>query len=92
MQLKMEKIYTVSKNKTCLDIELLIAKLRCKIKKVGKTTRPFGYNLNQIPYDYTVKVTNRLKGLNLIECLKNYRQVHNIVQETLIKTIPKEKK
>ena len=55
-----------------LDQELLIAKFRHKLKKVGKTTRPFKYDLNQIPYDYTVKVRNRLKGLNLIECLKNY--------------------
>ena len=50
----------------------LIAKFRLKLKKVGKTTRPFKYDLNQIPYDYTVEVTNRFKGLNLIECLKNY--------------------
>ena len=49
--------------------ELLIAKFRLKLKKVGKTTRPFRYNLNQIPYDYTVEVTNRFKGLDLIECL-----------------------
>ena len=54
------------------DHELLIAKLRLKLKKVGKTTRPFRYDLNQIPYDYTVEMTNRLKGLDLIECLKNY--------------------
>ena len=52
--------------------ELLIAKFRLKLEKVGKTTRPFRYNLNQIPYDYTVEVTNRFKGLDLIECLKNY--------------------
>ena len=52
--------------------ELLIAKFRLKLKKVGKTTRPFRYDLNQIPYDYTVEVTNRFKGLDLIECLKNY--------------------
>ena len=45
-----------------------------KLKKVGKTTRPFRYDLNQIPYDYTVEVTNRFKGLDLIECLKNYGQ------------------
>ena len=44
------------------------------MKKVGKTTRPFGYDLNQIPYDYTVEVRNRFKGLELIECLKNYGQ------------------
>ena len=55
-----------------LDHELLIAKFRLKFNKVGKTTRPFRYNLNQIPYDYTVEVTNRFKGLDLIECLKNY--------------------
>ena len=54
------------------DHELLIAKFRLKFKKVGKTTRPFRYDLNQIPYDYTVEVTNRFKGLDLIECLKNY--------------------
>ena len=54
------------------DHELLIAKFRLKLKKVGKTTRPFRYDLNQVPYDYTVQVTNRFKGLDLIECLKNY--------------------
>ena len=73
----MEKLYTVSKNKTGADCgsdhELLIAKFRLKLKKVGETTRPFRYGLNQIPYNYTVGVTNRLKGLDLIECLKNYR-------------------
>ena len=56
------------------DHELLIAKFRLKLKKVGKTTRPFRYDLNQILYDYTVKVTDRFKGLDLIECLKNYGQ------------------
>ena len=54
------------------DHELLIAKFRLKLKKIGKTTRPFRYNLNQIPYDYTVEVRNRFKGLDLIECLMNY--------------------
>ena len=54
------------------DHELLIAKFRLKLKKVGKTTRPFRYDLNQIPYDYTVEVTNRFKGLDLVECLKDY--------------------
>ena len=53
------------------DHELLIAKFRLKLKKVGETTRPFRYDLNQISYDYTVEVTNRFKGLDLIECLKN---------------------
>ena len=56
------------------DHKLLIAKFRLKLKKVGKTTRPFRYDLNQILYDYTVKVTDRFKGLDLIECLKNYGQ------------------
>ena len=66
----MEKLYTVSKNKTgswSSDHELLIAKFRLKLKKVGKTIRPFRYDLNQIPYDYTVEVRNRLKSLDLID-------------------------
>ena len=54
------------------DHEVLIAKFRLKLKKVGKTARPLRFDLNQIPYNYTVKVTNRFKGLELIECLKNY--------------------
>ena len=54
------------------DLELLIAKFRLKLKKVGRTTRPFRYDLNQIPYDYTVELRNRFKGLDLIECLMNY--------------------
>ena len=54
------------------DYELLIAKFRLKLKKIGENTRTFRYDLNQIPYDYTVEVTNRLKGLDLIDCLKNY--------------------
>ena len=53
------------------DHELLIAKFRLTLK-VGKTTRPFRYDVNQIPYDYTVEVTNRFKGLHLVECMKNY--------------------
>ena len=56
------------------DHELLTAKFRLKLKKVGKTTRSFRYDLNQIPYDYTVEVTNSFKGLDLIEYLKNYEQ------------------
>ena len=56
------------------DHELRIAKLRLKLKKVGESTRPFKYDLNQIPYLHTVEVTNRLKGLDLIECLMNYGQ------------------
>ena len=54
------------------DHELLIAKFRLKLKKMEKTTRPFRYDLNQIPYDYTVEVRNRFKGLDLIKCLMNY--------------------
>ena len=56
------------------DHELLIAKFRLKMKKVGKTTKPFRYDLNQIPFDYTVEVRNRLKGIDVIECLKNYER------------------
>ena len=54
------------------DHELLIAKIRLQLKRVGKTTRPFRYDLNQIPYDYTVELRNRFQGLDLIECLVNY--------------------
>ena len=61
------------------------------MKKVGKTTRSFRYDLNQIPYDYTVEVTNRFKGLDLIECLKHHAR-SDIVQKTVIKTIPKKNK
>ena len=72
----MEKLYTVSKKRVGADCgshhEALIAEFRLKLKKVGKTTRPFKYDLNQIPYTYTVEVRNRFKGLDLIECLKNY--------------------
>ena len=76
------------------DHELLIAKFRLKLKKVGKTTRPFRYDLNQIPYDYTVEVRNRFKGLDLIDRVPDelWNEVRDIVQETGIKTIPMEKK
>ena len=74
----MEKLYTIRKTRPGADCgsdhELLIAKFRLKLKKVGKTTRPFRYDLNQIPNNYTVEVRNRFKGLDLIECLKNYGQ------------------
>ena len=65
-----------------------------KLKKVGKTTRPFRYDLNQIPYDYTVEVRNRFKGLDLIDRVPDelWMEVRDIVQETGIKTIPMEKK
>ena len=76
------------------DDELLIAKFRLKLKKVGKTTQPFRYDLNQILYDYTVEVTNRVKGLDLIDRMPEelWTEVPDIVQEAVIKTIPKEKK
>ena len=87
----MEKLYTVSKNKTGADCgshhELLIAKFRLKLKKVGKTTRSFRYDL-------TVEVRNRFKGLDLIDRVPDelWTEVHDIVQETGIKTILMEKK
>ena len=64
------------------------------MKKVGKTTKPFRYDLNQIPYDYTVEVTNRFKALDLIDRVPEelWTEIHDIVQEAVIKTIPKEKK
>ena len=72
----MEKFYIVNKIRPGADCgpdhELLIAKFRLKLKKVGKTTRLFRSDLNQIPYDYTVEMRKRFKGLDLIECLKNY--------------------
>ena len=74
--------------------EILIAKFRLKLKKVGKTTRPFRYDINQIPYDYTVEVTNRFKGLDLIDRVPDelWMEVCDIVQERGIKKVPKEKK
>ena len=77
-----------------LYYELLVAKFRLKLKKVGKTTKPFRYDLNHIPYDYTVEVTNRFKGLDLIDRLPEelWAEVHDIVQEAGIKTIPKKMK
>ena len=76
------------------DHELLTAKFRLKLKKAGKTARPFRYDLNQIPYDYTVEVRNRFKGLDLIDRVPEelWNEVHDIIQETGIKTIPMEKK
>ena len=92
----MEKLYQSAKTRlgaVCgSEHELLIAKFRLKWKKVGKTTRPFRYDLNQIPFDYTVEVSNRFKGLDLIECLIIWMDVHDTVQETGSKTIFKEKK
>ena len=76
------------------DHELLIAKFRLKMKKVGKIARPFRYELNQIPYDYTVKVRNRFNTLDVIDRVPGelWTEVCDIVQETGIKTIPMEKK
>ena len=75
-------------------INSLFAKFRLKLKKVGKTTRPFKYDLNQTPYDYTVEVRNRFKELDLIDRVPEelWMEVHDIVQEAVIKTIPKKKK
>ena len=91
----MEKVSIQPGQKTRLgadcgsDHELLIAKFRLKLKKVGETTRPFRYDLNQIPYDYTVEVRNRFKGLDLIDRVpeKLWAVVHDTVQEAVIKTI-----
>ena len=94
----MEKLYTLSKTRPGADCgsdhELLITKFRLKLKKVGKHTRPFRYDLNQIPSDYTVEVRNRFKGLDLIDRVPDelWTEVCDIVQETGIKTIPMEKK
>ena len=93
----MEKLYTAKTRPGAdcgSDHELLITKFRLKLKKAGKTTRPFKYDLNQIPYDYTVQVRKRFKGLDLIDRVPDelWTEVHDIVQETRIKTIPKKKK
>ena len=75
------------------DHELLIAKFRLKLKNVGKTTRPFRYDLNQIPYDYTVEVTNRFEGLDLVDRMPEelWIEVHDIVQEVVIKPSPRKR-
>jgi len=95
----MEKLYTVSKKKKSSGLELTMAqimntKFRLKLKKMGKTTGPFRYGLNQIPYGYTVEVRNRFKGIDLIDTLPDelWTEVRDIVQETGIKIIPKKKK
>ena len=94
----MEKLYQSAKTRLGADCgsdnELLIAKFRLKLKKVEKTTRPFRYDLNQIPCDYTVEVRNRFKGLDLIDRVLDelWTEVCDIVQETGIKTIPKKEK
>ena len=79
---------------SCSAHKLLIAKFRLKLKKVGKTPRPFRYDLNQIPYDYTMEVINRFKGLDLIDRVPEelWTEVRNIVQEAVTKIIHKKKK
>jgi len=74
--------------------DLLIAKYRLKFKKIGKITRPFRRDLNQIPYDYTVEMTSRFNGLDMVDRVPEelWTEVHNIVQQTVIKTMPKKKK
>ena len=94
----MEKLYTSAKTRPGADCgsdhELLTAKFRLKLKKVGKTTRPFRYDLNQVPYDYTVEARNRFKGLDLIHRVPDElgMEVHDIVQERGSKTTHKKKK
>ena len=98
LQPKMEKLNTVSKTRPGADYgsdhELLIVIFRLKLKKEEKSTRPFRYYLNQIPYDYTVEVRNGFMGLDIIDRVPDewWTEVHDIVQETGIKTIPKKKK
>ena len=89
-----EALYSQQKRDCGSDHELLITRFRLKLKKVGKTARPFTYDLNQIPYDYTVEVRNRFKGLDLIDRVPDelWDEVSDTVQETGIKTIPMEKK
>ena len=94
----MDNLYTVSKTRLggdCgSDHEHCIAKFRLTLKKVGKTTSPFRYDLNQIPCDYTEEGTNRFKGLDLIDRLpeKLWMEVHDTVQEAVITNIPRKNK
>ena len=91
-----QKRYTISLllEEILIVKQLLIAKFRLKLKKVGKTTRPFRHDLNQVPYDQTVEMRNRFKGLDLIDRVPEelWVEVHDIVQEAIIKTIFKKKK
>ena len=94
----MEKLYTLTKTRLGADCgsdhEFLITKFRLKLKKTGKTARPLRYDINQIPYDYTVGLRNRFKAIDQIDRVPDelWNEVHDIVQETGIKTIPMEKK
>ena len=93
----MEKLYSVNKRRPGAecgsDHELLIAKYRLKFKKIGKTTRPFKYDLNQIPYDYPVEVRNRFKGLDLIHRVPEelWTDVHDIVLERGSRLFPRKR-
>ena len=94
MKPKLEKLCIVSRTRLGgSDHELLTAKFRLKLKKIGKTTRPFRYELNQIPYNYTVEVINRFKRLDLIDRVLEelWTEISDIVQEAVIKTIPQKK-
>ena len=92
----MEKLYTVSKNRADYgsDHKLLIAKFRFILKKIGKTIRPFRYDLNEIPNNYTVEVANKFKGLDLIDRVPEelWMEAHDILEEAVIKAINKKKK
>ena len=98
LKMQFKALYNQQKSRSGADCgsnhELLIAEFRLKLKKVGKTTRPFRNDLNQIPYDYTAEVRNRFKGLDLIDRVPDelWTDVRDIVQETGIKTIHKKKK
>ena len=98
MQPKIEKFYTVRKTRPGADCgsdhELLIARFRVKLKKVEKTTRPFRYDLNQIPYDYTVELTNRFKGLDLIDRVPEelWMEICELYKRQLSKPSPRKRK
>ena len=97
MKPKIEKLYTVRKTRPGADCgsvhQFLIAKFRLKLKKVGKATRPFRYDLNRIHYDYAVEVTNKFKGLNLVDRVpEELTEVHAVIKEVVTKTIPKKNK
>ena len=91
----MKKLYTVSKKRPGAecgsDDQLLLKKFRLKLKKAGKTTRPARYDLYQIPYEYAVEVTNRFKGLDLVDSMPEelWTEVRNTAQEAVNKTMPK---